>query len=185
MALRYTVAIDPGVRGCGVTFGVDKRIVVATYATGEPNTKVHCGSVWRRMAGDVNANLLSWKSCCVCNGLLPDEDRQGLAGELVIELPQVYDPKHQRNGKDKSDPNDLIQLAATVGAIVGTLDLATTVYLPAEWKGQVPKEIMHERARKRLSEIELGAVEKGLPRAGLAHNVWDSVAMFLKHVERW
>lgn len=99
--------------------------------------------------------------------------------DVAIELPQVY-----REAKLKGDPNDLIDLAAVVGAICcNSLPGRKNVYLPREWKGQTPKAIFIERAKKRLSLEELQAVR--LPKAKiLAHNVWDSVALGLVHLGR-
>jgi hypothetical protein len=107
--------------------------------------------------------------------------------ELVIELPQVYKASHQRGAKVGTDPQDLIELAAVVGGLVCMFRASnqkTRTYLPAEWKGQVPKSIVHDRARKRLSAAELAIVEENLPRASLAHNVWDAVSLFLRYVGR-
>ena len=100
--------------------------------------------------------------------------------EIVIERPQVY----VRRGK--GDPNDLIALALAAGLIVGTLLVEhprakVTEYLPATWKGQVPKKIMVERIKKGLTEGEHKRVN--LPTAAsLAHNVWDAVGIGLYHL---
>lgn len=104
--------------------------------------------------------------------------------DLAIELPQVYRGSHQAAGKHGTNQNDLIDLAAVVGAVTASLRRPARVYLPAEWKGQVPKEIVHERARARLSPTELEVIQRGAPRASLAHNMWDAVSIFLKHVGR-
>jgi hypothetical protein len=82
----------------------------------------------------------------------------------VIEKPQVYQGRLQ-----KGDPNDLIDLAVLVGALVCHIN-ATKFLLPRpqEWKGQVPKEIHHRRIRKavpglgRQSKDALDAVGLGL-----------------------
>jgi hypothetical protein len=166
---RYTLSIDPGLRGCGAAYAVDGIVRRAGYVVGEKSTAVVRASAWEAMAKATRR----W---------LPTDDVA--EGELIIELPQVYRSGHQVGRKSGTNPNDLIELAAVVGAIQACLGLPTTVYLPAEWKGQVPKEIVHERARKRLSSEEIVAIEQELPRAGLAHNVWDAVAMVLFHHHR-
>ena len=49
---------------------------------------------------------------------------------------------------------------------------------PAQWKGQTPKKVTEQRARKALTWDELVAVE--LPSArSLHHNVWDAVGIGL------
>jgi len=101
-----------------------------------------------------------------------------LPEELVIEIPQVY-----VRARSKGDPNDLIMLAGLVGAFVYCFGNASKLYRPAEWKGQVTKEITEQRARKRLSPDELSRIE--LPSAkGLHHNVWDAVGLGLHHLGR-
>jgi len=98
---------------------------------------------------------------------------------IVIERPQVY-----RHGR--GDPNDLITLALSAGELVGRINAEhpaaiVTEYLPATWKGQVPKDIMIERIKKKLTEDELTMVD--LPSAAsLAHNVWDAVGIGLYHL---
>lgn len=96
---------------------------------------------------------------------------------LILELPQVY-----QRGISRGDPNDLIQLAALVGTIQARFRVATTVYLPREWKGQVPKEIIEARAKGNLSASELSKVE--VPAKSLAHNVWDAVGLGLVYLTR-
>jgi hypothetical protein len=95
----------------------------------------------------------------------------------VIECPQVY--VHSRA---KGDPNDLIRLALMAGVIVGAIGQKNVVeYRPAEWKGQVPKDVMTERIKRSLNKGEQSRVV--LPRAmSLAHNVWDAVGIGLHHL---
>lgn len=90
---------------------------------------------------------------------------------LVVELPQVYVQARQ-----KGDPNDLIQLAAVVGGLCEAFRrVPQRVYLPAEWKGQVPKEIIHARVKARLSNEELGRII--CRKKALMHNVLDAVGI--------
>lgn len=55
--------------------------------------------------------------------------------KTVVERPVIYDLKNQ-----KGDPNDLIKVALIAGAW-----RPHEVVKPWEWKGQVPKEVMHRR----------------------------------------
>lgn len=100
---------------------------------------------------------------------------------LVIEIPQVYETR----ARSKGDPNDLIQLAACVGAIVGQLPTGVEVSCvkPAEWKGQVKKEVTQARCLTILTEEEKQRIK--LPSAkSLAHNVWDALGLGLWHLDR-
>ena len=166
------IAVDPGLRGCGVAAGIDKQVTAAAYVISGADPTDRRAYLWGEMAVAVRA----W---ALYNGMAGRDECQ-----LVIELPQVYKASHQRGQKIGTNPQDLIELAAVVGGITERLNLKTTVYLPAEWKGQVPKSIVHDRARARLSPTELVVVQKGLPRASLAHNVWDAVSLYLRHVGR-
>lgn len=91
--------------------------------------------------------------------------------DLFVELPQVY---RQRN--QKGDPNDLIAVAVTVGALKGRWK-STTLVLPRTWKGNVPKKVTEERAKKALSAEEL-ARTTGIP-AGKMNHVWDAIGLGL------
>jgi hypothetical protein len=103
---------------------------------------------------------------------------QRLVQHFVVELPQVYTVT-----KSKGDPNDLVQLAAVVGGLcVAFKDANQVVYLPAEWKGQAPKEIIHARAAARLSPEEQGRIS--CRRKSLLHNVLDATALGLKFLGR-
>lgn len=160
--LRMLYSIDPGLRGCGVAAWehdepwASYELMWACYLPAESPYEGY----WR---GAVNA---------VANKIYFD------ATELAIELPQVYD-----RARSKGDPNDLIQLAAVVGGIVDRLGRKTAIYLPREWKKQVPKKIMCERIESRLSEVERAEVE--LPAsAKLKLDVWDAVGIGLHHLGR-
>ncbi len=97
---------------------------------------------------------------------------------IAIELPQVYD-----RSRSKGDPNDLVQLAAVVGGIVDRMVVPATIYLPREWKKQVPKKIMCERVEGRLTPEERARVE--LPNnKKLQLDVWDAVGIGLHHLGR-
>ena len=101
---------------------------------------------------------------------------------LAIELPQVY------HDEIETDQNDLIDLAAVVGEVCRAfLEAVAVVYLPAEWKGQVPKKIVHERMWKRLSPEEVAVVPKavrGKRRKSLLHNMYDGISIGLVDLGR-
>jgi hypothetical protein len=153
------VAIDPGLRGCGVALFrgglLEQAAYVESHSTGQRSI------AWLAMVAAVREFL----------GARP-------VARLVVELPQVY-----IQAKSKGDPNDLIHLAAVVGGLCVAFDTSPQqIYLPAEWKGQVPKEIVHARAQQRLSDEERSRVS--CRRKSLLHNVNDAVSIGLKFLGR-
>lgn len=99
-------------------------------------------------------------------------------GTLVIEKPQIYVQSRQ-----KGDANDLIPLALVEGALAAFLTPSSIhEYKPAQWKGQVPKEVQIERIKSRLTAAENKRVEK-TPKS-LMHNIFDAVGLGLHHVGR-
>ena len=88
--------------------------------------------------------------------------------EVVAEFPKVY-PYERRKS-----PNDLLPLAANVGACsaLGELVLVT----PQEWKGQMPKDVCHRRILQALGEDEVIGTKN--------HNVMDAVGIGLWYLGR-
>ncbi len=154
------LSVDPGVRKSGVALwtpgGVLKmaRLVESAVKEGD-------GAIWSDMADQIRDAL-----------------RFEEVTELVIEKPQVYP-------RETCDPNDLINLTGTVGAVVHEFAACgeVKVYLPREWKGQVPKPeraaepyIIAERLKKALTPDELATVK--LPKAAAkCWDVWDAVGI--------
>lgn len=116
----------------------------------------------------------------------------GLSSEpptLTIELPQDYSNNRQ------TDPNNLIALGCKVGVIVGTFGAyyhlqgkKPTLQLvwPSEWKGQVPKNIHHDRHLPKLSPAEktiLLAALSNTPK-GKWHDIKDAVCLGLWKLKR-
>ncbi len=99
--------------------------------------------------------------------------------DLAIELPQVY------HKKIETDQNDLIQLSAVVGAICSEFkNVPQKIYLPAEWKGQAPKDIIHRRAENRLSPEELAKIPLAPRSKKRNHNTMDGVSIGLVFLRR-
>lgn len=73
----------------------------------------------------------------------------GRLSHVVYERMQVYTVQRQ-----KGDQNDLIELAEIGGGVAALLSSTSAPVLPREWKGQVPKDVLLGRVRKRLSERE-------------------------------
>lgn len=92
---------------------------------------------------------------------------------VVCEKPQVY--QGAKNTKD-ANPADLIDLAVSVGACMSAAPRAYSV-APNHWKGQVPKNIHHERYEPRLTPAMRSCINVVAP--GLQHNVRDAICMGL------
>lgn len=158
--MTITVAIDPGVRGCGLSVWDDDILMMAQYTSGT--------------GGQANPLLEP----------IPQIDEifraVGRFDLLVIEIPEVYQTAHQ-----KGDQQDLISLTFTAGAIANCASKycsSVLPVLPKTWKGGKPKVgkdgtiIMERQMRRSLFPEELALIV--LPRAkSLHHNVWDGVAL--------
>jgi hypothetical protein len=151
--MSVVVGIDPGARHCGwcILFpGSLEWTLSCGLSADRPRAASHAEEVVQELRGrDVAA--------------------------LVVERPQVYVGR-----KQVGDPNDLIQLAfvgGTFAALVPHRHLFTP--RPAQWKGQVPKDIHHARLAKRMGST-WPAIEASARRWGkLAHNVYDAVGLAL------
>lgn len=168
------LSVDPGIRGCGCAFFVDSvlaacaNVINPTKSGGGPRECAMMARAvtdwWGREAGAADCAVLS---------------------EIAVEWPQVY---QRGGGRTVGDPNDLLPLAG-VDAAIAALFSGTTVkhYLPREWKGGVEKEVTADRVRVRLMSSETVALGDGLKKvtASLGHNVFDGVAIGLKHLGRF
>jgi hypothetical protein len=112
---------------------------------------------------------------------------RGYEQTLVIEVPRIYPHR------SKGDPNDIVQLALTVGEIRGHYRPQVTRIVetyPASWKGQVPKEIHHARVLKQLADDETRILAPHARRFskthphGFDHNLLDAVALGLWFLRR-
>ena len=152
------LAIDPGLRHCGMALFREKllidaalvRITADAYGTSEAA---------RLMALQVGR----WKQ------------RAAYSLELVIELPKVYP-----TGRQQGDQNDLIKLAALAGAIVGSCDWQSSRFIePRTWKGTINADEMTGRIQGRLSDFERTRVDLESSPKSLHHNIWDAVGIGL------
>lgn len=164
--------VDPGLRACGTAIfrgtGAEARLERAGLPQGlsvqaaNMNRPAERSHVLKTMAEAVT----KW-----AGPLAPDS--------LFIELPQVYARGHQVAAKRNTDPNDLIHLAAIVGAIAVACWCRTTIKLPAEWKGTMQKHIMHERALVILTDEEKAVIPLAPRTRKQNHNTMDAVCMGL------
>lgn len=97
--------------------------------------------------------------------------------KVAIEIMQIYAGTGVKKGNDLLAVN--FSGGRLVGELRGHLDEVVT-YLPRQWKGQVPKDVMNRRIIKTLSIEERTRVS--LPTAKSAqHNVWDGAGIGLKY----
>jgi len=100
--------------------------------------------------------------------------------EIAIEVPEIY----KKDGMKKK--KSLMKLDFYAGFACGALYVPGTIitrYLPKEWKGQVPKDIMAPRILGKLSPTEL----QNLTLPGfktMDHDIIDAVGIGLKHLGR-
>lgn len=93
--------------------------------------------------------------------------------QVLVELPQVYAQRHW-----KGDPNDLIQVATTVGRIMQLCPSAEQV-LPRRWKGTVPKKVMLERIVSKLTLAERVMVAACPGPKSKHHDILDAIGLGL------
>lgn len=163
------LAVDPGLRGCGCAlFTLNGSLAAVDYVSGS------AAPLERSVAAASTARSV-WRWVCRLTPLS--------TAELVLEWPQVYYARIRAGGA-RTDPNDLLGLAAVDGALVAASPRArVTHYLPAEWKGQQNKEACRARIRSRLDAREMGLLDIVKP-ASKAHNAWDAVGIGLHHLGR-
>jgi hypothetical protein len=74
---------------------------------------------------------------------------------LCVEGQQVY------GGRIRTDPNDLIHLAQTVGGIRALVPHRTWMNpKPAQWKGSVPKDIFTARIEAKLTPADAAVLNR-------------------------
>jgi hypothetical protein len=154
----YSLAIDPGVKILGWALFFDGRLIRA----GISETKVRGPH-----AGAMHALTLS--------GAVPEK-----VSCVAVELMMSYELKMQ-----KGDQNDLIDLASIGSYVAGRFQPdRITYFTPAQWKGQMPKNVSHRRIEDKLFLPER-AVLSTLPTAKTKrHNAMDAIGIGLCDVGR-
>jgi hypothetical protein len=159
------VSIDPGKHACSIACWQDCQLVYAglienpfKYASRQRADR--WGDLGRNVARIIRIYLGEFDSI-----------------SLIVEVPQIYP------GPRKEDPNDLIDLAGVLGAIIGASE-AHVVWspLPKDWKGQLPKEVTKLRVDQKLTGPEKERIAWPLER--LRHNVYDAVHLGIVYLER-
>jgi hypothetical protein len=142
--MKSILAVDPGLNACGWAARIGERPIVP--GTIRPKT-----FTIRDRVNEIIRQLPR----------MPGGRRWDI---LVVEKPQVYEGR-----KSKGDPNDLVNLALVVGAVMATIPAGIFLDpLPNAWKGAVPKHIHHRRIRRRVP---------GLPRCSM--DAMDAVGLLL------
>ncbi len=163
-----TIGLDPGARGCGLSyFGDDKTLIAARYVRNPVSAGKGVASCVAMAIALHNDALETEPAACI---------------QVVVEWPQIYTAAHS-----KGNPNDLPHLAAIGAAFCALLevdlDVQMTQYLPHEWKGSIDGDECTRRIQERLSPDELKRVE--LVGKTLDHNIFDAVGIGLKHLGRF
>lgn len=153
------VAIDPGLHVCGVAEFEDGRLVAVRAVEVEKGAG-RGPTAWSDMAKAVDSSLSSWL--------------WSSSWSLVVEYPEIYT-------HGKSRPDDILQVAGVVGALVTGLHGCTSVsaYRPKVWKKQLPKAVHHRRVKERLSLSERTWFSK------TDHNGRDAVGLGLYELGRY
>lgn len=150
------LAIDPGIRGCGVAYFLGQDLIEASYVK-NPILKGDDPEAIRKMAYRINTHLVS---------------------HLALEIPRVY-----QGSKQKGDPNDLLPLAAICCSVAALCPNASVKgYYPRDWKGTVDPDVMIQRIQGRLSGREAtNVISVGKTKD---HNIWDAIGIGLHHLGR-
>lgn len=159
------LAVDPGVRACGVALFEDEQLVAADWV----RTKEEA----LPKAADALATAV---------GRWAQRAGSGFPDYVVIERPKVYE-----NREHEVDKDDLISLAIVAGAVwEGLAGFARDgeFVLPREWKGQVPKDVHNARVMKHLEPEERAIVHRVKCTPKQIHNVIDAVGLGLWAVDR-
>ena len=157
------LAIDPGLRGCGVAYFGDA-------ADGHPPELVF--ATWVKNPCESGRGPEAWKDMAHAVMIHPYFSS---VDEMAVELPQVYP------GMPKTDVNDLLDLAGVLGAITGSSTATVKHFFPADWKAQVPKKIMNERVKGFLSMFEKSRI---VSVGALDHNTYDGIGIGLFYLKR-
>lgn len=181
-----SVAVDPGIRGSGISCMRGAELVHAAYVR-NPSPRKNTILEQLDMAKELFSEL---------NYLFPEAPVT-----LVVERPQIY-----TQDKLTGDPNDLVPLMGITAAFAGLLSQARQLdafsegrlkeYLPRAWKGTIDPMESTRRVRERLTDSEFKTVKlpgnscesclQRLPKAActktscLAHNVYDAIGINLK-----
>ncbi len=142
------LSVDPGLWKTGCALWSSEGQLLRAWTQRQGKCSEVGPTLWRRMALSIK------EEPCV----------------LVIEVMQV-------DGRTRGKEKDLFSLSGVIGAISVRFSSAKIVsYTPTQWKGSLPKDIMRERVKKRLTSAELTAIA---PKA--THDAWDAIGIGAKY----
>ena len=134
-AAATLVSIDPALHGLGVGLWYGAELVGAQYIPRPVRADRRGPNNWLEQWRAARAFFLS------ALGTLP--------AYVVVEHMEVYVHRGQRNvGK----PEDILELQAVSAALVTLAERDAFSYLPKQWKGQVPKDVMANRIKGRIEK---------------------------------
>jgi hypothetical protein len=167
----HVLAVDPGIRGCGVALFKAGGLVKAAYV----KNPFFAGN-GAAEAASMGRAVQHWT-----------ETSCGYVDHIAVEWPQIYVSQLRAGkGKKKADPNDLLALCGVDAALAALLGTPTTSYQPHQWKGSMDKDASHLRIESRLRPAELAVAAEGREAAGaLEHNVIDAIGIGLFHLGRF
>lgn len=155
------IAVDPGLDECGLA-------------------AVNNGSlIWAALARRGTRDMAS-KAYNVVDLMLVNMKFGGRV-DLALEKPQIYTDRHRKGSQEP-----LIDLAILLGRITGLMDgiwdYTSTYYMPAQWKGQVPKHVHHARLTQMLEDTHFSWRDRvDWPPKSLQHNVYDAIGLAFHH----
>lgn len=190
------LAVDPGIRGCGVAVFSPHGLLAAQYVTNPTGVQYRSTSIPAGERDDTPSGFRVYAMAREVHLTCPHLEAG--TDTLVLEFPRIY--REAKQGK--KDPNDLTPLAAIDGAIMGLFGMPAIMYYPHAWKGSLDPDICISRVRSRLTEDEWEQVQfpKGTcedcrdyekaavacaKSSCLAHNVFDAIGIGLKYTGRF
>lgn len=164
------IAIDPGLRGCGLAVFKSGILYRAEYVRN--HDEKNRGPVAHMVMAECVAHAAQ---DCVGYDTTPTH--------ITVEFPQIY------SGPQKAiDPNDLLDVAGVASACMATVAAWLSIHdadcrwtLPAGWKGNIKKEIMTNRISASLTPAERGLI---VSAGAKDHNTLDAVGIGLWQLGR-
>lgn len=90
---------------------------------------------------------------------------------VAVELPRVYP-----GGRNRTDPNDIVDLAGlSLGIAYGLTPDRVLAPYPRTWKGTVPKDVHHRRLAAQYP-LAVPLVNQTTPSR--RNDVWDAVGLY-------
>lgn len=131
-----TLSCDPALHGVGLGAWLGTSLVGGVYLPRPRRSDSRGAGAWLALVQETSRWWLSWAP------RLPDV--------VIVEHMEVYQRTSSKQVVGR--PDDLLELQGVSGAIVTLAQQQGYSYLPKHWKGQVPKDVMTNRIRDRLTK---------------------------------